>query len=360
MDLLLARALGLGARLAQPGEFSQRAFLNDKLDLAQAEAVADLIESGSREAARAAMRSLQGEFSRRIASLSEAMIGLRVQVEAALDFVDEDIDLLDDDALVRRCADLQQKVRECRAGAQQGVLLNEGMTVVIAGAPNVGKSSLINCLAGFDTAIVTDVPGTTRDVLRERIHVRGMPLHIVDTAGLQETADVVEIEGIKRAWSQIEQADIVLLVSDATQLDDAMRAQTRARLPEAVPCAIVRNKIDLCDESPGVDDAGEDPVISISAKYGTGMDLLREHLLERMGYRHNESDTLIARRRHLQALQEAEKHLSAAHSLLAARADAGLIAEELKLAHRRLGEIVGEFTSDDLLGRIFSTFCIGK
>ena len=238
--------------------------------------------------------------------------------------------------------------------------MNEGMTVVIAGAPNVGKSSLINRLTGFDTAIVTDVPGTTRDVLRERIHIRGMPLHIVDTAGLQETADVVEREGIKRTWSQIEQADLILLVSDATQQDAAVRAEIRARLPDGVPCAIVRNKIDLSDESPGINDAGEDPVISISAKYGTGIDLLGEHLLERMGYRHNDADTLIARRRHLQALQDAEKHLSAAHRLLASRADAGLIAEELKLAHRRLGEIVGEFTSDDLLGWIFSTFCIGK
>ncbi|MDH3713336.1 MAG: tRNA uridine-5-carboxymethylaminomethyl(34) synthesis GTPase MnmE [Gammaproteobacteria bacterium] len=360
LDLLLAMVLKHGARLARPGEFSERAFLNDKLDLAQAEAVADLIESGSREAARAAMRSLRGEFSERIRSLSQALIEMRVQVEAALDFADEDIDFLDDETLVHRCAQVHARVSECFASAQQGVLLSEGMTVVITGAPNVGKSSLINCLAGFDTAIVTDVPGTTRDVLRERIHVDGMPLHIVDTAGLQETADLVEQEGIKRAWAQIEQADLILLVTDATRPVDNLHAEIQARLPAGVPCDIVRNKIDLCDELPGVYDAGAETVISISAKYGTGIELLRERMLECMGYRHNDADTLIARRRHLQALQHTEEHLASAQTQMQARADAGLIAEELRLAQRYLGEILGEFTTDDLLGRIFSTFCIGK
>jgi tRNA modification GTPase len=360
MDLLLERVLELGVRLARPGEFSERAFLNDKLDLAQAEAVADLIDSGSREAARAAMRSLQGEFSARIKALSDALIELRVHVEAALDFADEDIDLLDDETLVQRCAQVQTRVSECYASAQQGVLLNEGMTVVITGAPNVGKSSLINCLAGFDAAIVTDVPGTTRDVLRERIHIRGMPLHIVDTAGLQETDDVVEQEGIKRAWAQIEQADLILLVVEATQPDADVHTDIQARLPANVPCDIVRNKIDLCDELPGADEDGDQAVVSISARYGDGIELLRERMLERMGYRHNDAGTLIARRRHLRALQQAGEHLASALERLQARDDAGLIAEELQLAQRCLGEIVGEFTSDDLLGRIFSTFCIGK
>jgi tRNA modification GTPase len=360
MDLLLARVLELGARLARPGEFSERAFLNDKLDLAQAEAVADLIDSGSREAARAAMRSLQGEFSAHIQALSDALVEFRVQVEAALDFADEDIDLLDDESLVRRCAQVHTEVSECFASAEQGVLLNEGMTVVITGAPNVGKSSLINCLAGFDTAIVTDVPGTTRDVLRERIHIRGMPLHIVDTAGLQETTDIVEKEGIKRAWAQIEQADLILLVVDATQPDEDLLAEIQVRLPTGVPCYIVRNKIDLLDELPGVDDTGEDLVVSISARYGDGIELLCDRLLRRMGYQHNEAGVLIARRRHLQALQQTGEHLEAALARLTSHDDAGLIAEELKLAQRCLGEIVGEFTSDDLLGRIFSTFCIGK
>lgn len=360
MDLLLARVLELGARLARPGEFSERAFLNDKLDLAQAEAVADLIESGSREAARAAMRSLQGDFSARIKALSDGLMELRVQVEATLDFADEDIDFLDDETLVQRCAAVHARVGECHAGAQQGVLLNEGMTVVITGAPNVGKSSLINCLAGFDTAIVTDVPGTTRDVLRERIHIRGMPLHIVDTAGLQQTTDIVEQEGIKRAWAQIEQADLILLVIDATQPDENLHAEIKVRLPADVPCDIVRNKIDLCDELPGVDDAGEHAVVSISARYGDGIELLCERLLQRMGYRHNDAGTVIARRRHLQALQQTGEHLASALAQLQARDDAGLIAEELRLAQRCLSEIVGEFTSDDLLGQIFSTFCIGK
>ncbi len=360
MDLLLARVVGLGARLARPGEFSERAFLNGKLDLAQAEAVADLIESGSRAAARAAMRSLQGEFSTRIEALSEALIALRVHIEAALDFADEDIDFLGDETLLHRSADLQARIAACLTGAEQGVLLNEGMTVVITGAPNVGKSSLINCLAGFEAAIVTDVPGTTRDVLRERIHVRGLPLHIVDTAGLQETADVVEQEGIRRAWEQIERADLILLVTDATHPAGRAPDAIQAQLPAAVPVEIVRNKIDLCDEPPGVEDNGATPVVSISAKHGTGVDLLRERLLQRMGYRHNEAGALIARRRHVSSLRQAQAHLREAHALLAARGDAGLIAEALQLAHRRLGEIVGEFTNDDLLGRIFSTFCIGK
>jgi len=360
MDLVLARVLELGARLARPGEFSERAFLNDKLDLAQAEAVADLIESGSREAARAAMRSLQGEFSRRIQTLSEALIGLRVHVEAALDFPAEDIDFLDDHALVQRCAEIRRQVQACSASAQQGVLLNEGMTVVITGAPNVGKSSLINCLAGFDTAIVTAVPGTTRDVLRERIHIQGMPLHIVDTAGLQETSDVVEQEGIKRAWAQIAQADLILLVTDAARPGDKAPDAIRARLPTGVPCDIVRNKIDLCEEPAGIVDTDAAACVSLSAKYGTGVELLRERMLQRMGYRQSEAGTLIARRRHLHALHYAEQHLDAAHAQLADCADAALIAEELKLAQRSLGEIVGEFTSDELLGRIFSTFCIGK
>ncbi len=352
MDMLLARVVELGARQARPGEFSERAFLNDRLDLAQAEAVADLIESASEEAARAAMRSLQGEFSERVRRLGEQLVQLRAYLEAALDFADEDLDLLADPEVRERVERLDAQLAQTLSMARQGVVLGEGLTVVIAGAPNVGKSSLVNRLAARDTAIVTSVPGTTRDVLRERIHIGGLPLHILDTAGLRSSDDPVEREGIARAWRHIDEADLVVLVGDATERDAALRA----RLPPHVPVLEVRNKIDLTDEAP----ARADGRVSLSALTGAGLDLLREELHARAGYRPAETGVLSARRRHLVALEAARAHLGRAASSLREHGDSALIAEELALAHRRLGEITGEFTSEDLLGEIFSRFCIGK
>lgn len=360
MDMLLARVLELGARAAQPGEFTQRAFLNDKIDLTQAEAIADLIDSGSSQAARAALRSLQGEFSVAVHSLTEAVTETRMHVEAAIDFPEEEVDFLADTVLHERIASAIDLCEQITAKAQQGALLREGMTVVIAGRPNAGKSSLLNRLAGYDAAIVTDIPGTTRDVLRERIHIDGMPLHIADTAGLRDDADVVEAEGIRRARSEMTRADRILYVIDATRLldDESMRAELSA-LPAETPVSVVINKIDLANAQSRYEQS-QPPRIRLSATTGEGVDLLREHLKECMGFQGAGTGTISARRRHLDALNRADAHLREAQRQLKDRRAGELMAEELRQAQQCLGEITGEFTSDDLLGRIFTSFCIGK
>ena len=360
MDMLLARVLQLGARLAEPGEFSRRAFLNDKLDLAQAEAIADLIDSGSVEAARAALRSMRGEFSDAVRSLTDAVIETRMHVEAAIDFPEEEIDFLADTHLHARLQNALRLCEQITANARQGALLREGMTIVIAGKPNAGKSSLLNRLAGYSAAIVTDIPGTTRDVLRERIHIDGMPLHLLDTAGLREQADIVEAEGIRRARDAMTSADRILYMVDATRaLDDHAVERELALLPSDVPVSIVLNKIDLV-RVPSRYEQSQPPRIHLSATTGEGLDLLREHLKECVGFQGASTGTLSARRRHLDALARADAHLQEASRQLTERRAGELMAEELRQAQQALSEITGEFTSDDLLGRIFSSFCIGK
>lgn len=359
MDMLLGRVVELGARLARPGEFSQRAFLNDKLDLVQAEAVADLIASTTAEAARAALRSLEGDFSRWVRGLVEGLVELRMYVEAAIDFPEEEIDFLVDSTLAERLRSLREQLSALKAAAGQGRLLRDGMTVVIAGRPNAGKSSLLNRLAGREAAIVTDIPGTTRDVLRERIGIDGMPLHAIDTAGLRDDShDPVEREGIRRAWAEIETADrILLLVDDREGLTAADRALGE-QLPAETGVTVIHNKIDLTGREPALQTADWGHELWLSAKTGVGLELLREHLKTCMGY-HGGEGSLMARRRHLEALDRAAGALAAADAQLAARAGE-LAAEELRHAQNALSEITGEFTSDDLLARIFSSFCIGK
>ncbi len=359
-DLLVARAVELGARLAQPGEFSQRAFLNDKLDLAQAEAIADLIDSGSTEAARAALRSLQGEFSAMVQGLTEELTELRMYVEAAIDFPEEEIDFLADEQLTQRLARVMGHFEAVASAARQGQLLRDGMTVVIAGAPNAGKSSLLNRLAGYDAAIVTEIPGTTRDVLRERIAIDGMPLHVIDTAGLREVRDVVEEEGIRRARAEMSRADRILFVVDAAADGEARSfAAERERLPVAVPVTLILNKCDLTRTLPRLE-ASAPPRMHLSATSGAGVDLLREHLKESMGFLPAEAGSVSARRRHLDALARARRHVELGGEQLRDRRAGELMAEELRQAQIALGEITGVVTSDELLGRIFASFCIGK
>jgi tRNA modification GTPase len=358
-DMLLARVLELGARTAEAGEFSRRAFLNDKLDLAQAEAIADLIDSGSQQAARAALRSLEGEFSRRVRAIVEALIQIRIYVEAAMDFPEEEIDFLSDQGLEQRIQDLAESFSCLEAEARQGCLLRDGMCVVIAGRPNAGKSSLLNRLAGYEAAIVTEIPGTTRDVLREHIHIDGMPLHVIDTAGLRDVVDRVEQEGIRRARVELERADRVLLVLDASVETVETGRHLMGELPSGVPVTVVYNKIDLCGGQPRL---REGPVCELwlSAGTGEGIEILREHLKSCMGYQAAGEGTLSARRRHLDALRRAREHFEEGHRQMQRQRAAELMAEELRLAQRDLGEITGEFSSDDLLGRIFASFCIGK
>ena len=360
LDLLLRRAFDLGARLAEPGEFTQRAFLNGKLDLAQAEAVADLIESGSAQAARAALRSLQGEFSAHVHDLTEALLQLRMWVEAAIDFPEEEIDFLADRALGERMEDIRRRFTELGEAARQGALLRDGLTLVIAGRPNAGKSSLLNRLAGYDAAIVTAIPGTTRDVLRERIEIDGLPLHILDTAGLRESPDEVEAEGIRRAHLEIERADRVLFVVDATDLAAVAAIDADlAALPTSAPRTVVMNKVDRVDGEARVD-TGDRDIVWLSAANGTGLDLLRAHLKDCVGFHPAGTGALSARARHLDALRRARAHVEEAHRLLVERHAGELVAQELTDAQRALGEITGEVSSDDLLGRIFGSFCIGK
>ncbi|WP_435104336.1 tRNA uridine-5-carboxymethylaminomethyl(34) synthesis GTPase MnmE [Arhodomonas sp. AD133] len=359
LDRILRRLTGLGARLARPGEFSERAFLNDRLDLAQAEAIADLIDARTEDGARAAMRSLSGEFSQRIDALVEAVTELRVYVESAIDFADEEIDFLGESAVSDRLADLRERLDDTLAAARRGRLLAEGMTVVIAGRPNAGKSSLLNRLAGTEAAIVTEVPGTTRDVLRERIQLEGLPLHVVDTAGLRESADIVEQEGIRRAWQAIESADRLLLVVDDRDGPGTAEAAVAERLPAGCGVSVIRNKADLTGREPGVGDGPLGPEVVLSALTGAGFDALATHLKAVMGFAPEASD-FTARRRHLDALERADVHLEAAALQLQDYAAGELVAEELRAVQEALGEITGRVTTEDLLGRIFSTFCIGK
>jgi tRNA modification GTPase len=360
MQMLLARCLDLGARLAEPGEFSRRAFLNGKMDLAQAEAVADLIDASTASAARSAVRSLQGEFSRAIGELNEELINLRMLVEATLDFPEEDIDFLKAADAFGRLQRLQSKLAEIFDRAGQGKLLQAGLHVVLAGQPNVGKSSLLNRLAGDDLAIVTAVAGTTRDALRSTIQIEGIPLHIIDTAGLRETEDEVEKIGIERSWREIERADVILLLVDARSGVGAADREILARLPERLKRVTVHNKIDLSGAMAERHDKADGVAISLSAKANQGIELLRSELLRIAGW-HPAEDVFIARERHLRALAGAQEHIAAARRVVMGQLPAlELFAEELRLAQHALGEITGEFSADDLLGVIFSRFCIGK
>jgi tRNA modification GTPase len=389
MDLLLRRALELGARAAAAGEFTQRAFSNDKLDLAQAEAVADLIDSGSTQAARAALRSLQGEFSSHVHDLAESVLEMRMWVEAAIDFPEEEVDFLGDRALGARLEFIRRRFAELAETARQGTLLRDGLTIVIAGRPNAGKSSLLNRLAGYDAAIVTPIPGTTRDVLRERIEIDGLPLHVLDTAGLRESPDEVEAEGIRRAHRELQCADRVLFVVDSNDPEAvAGIAADLAALPTDAQRTVVFNKIDriggepriepgatttavsgfagMADASSGAHDASPAEAapphdrVHLSAATGAGLDLLRQHLKDCVGFHPSGVGVLSARARHLDALRRARAHVEEAHRLLTARHAGELVAQELTDAQKALGEITGEVTSDDLLGRIFASFCIGK
>lgn len=368
MDCLLKRVLQLGARQARPGEFSERAFLNDKIDLAQAEAIADLIDAASQTAARSAIRSLQGEFSKKINNLVESLIQLRMYVEAAIDFPDEEIDFLSDGKIEQWLNNIVQDLQQIQQTAKQGTLLQEGMKVVIAGKPNAGKSSLLNQLSGQDSAIVTDIPGTTRDVLREYIQIDGLPLHIIDTAGLRESDDIVEQEGIRRATTEINNADCVLLVVDAKDVaisEKNIAKQIGHLLPEIATnkLIVIRNKIDLLNESANINEihfnADRVTVISLSAKTGVGIEHLKQELKKRMGFNSSAEGLFTARRRHLNAIQKAHDFLLSSQQQLK-NLSGELLAEDLRQAQNALSEITGEFCSDDLLGRIFSSFCIGK
>ena len=356
MDMLLHACLQNGARLARPGEFSERAFLNDKLDLAQAEAIADLIDSSSEQAARSALRSLQGDFSGAINSLLTQITELRMYVEAALDFPEEEIDFLADQRVIDRLDGIQYQLTDIFSKAKQGSLLREGMQLVIVGKPNAGKSSLLNALAGQDTAIVTEHAGTTRDVLRESINLDGMPLHIIDTAGLRDSADPVEKIGIQRAWQAVEKADLILFLVDDTEASDHSHHVLLDQLPEHLPRLTVHNKIDKSGHAEGVH--GEH--LYISAKQKIGIDSLRDVLKQKMGYQTDSEDLFIARRRHLHALEETKEAVDNASEQLKVFNAGELMAEELRIAQDSLGQITGRFTPDDLLGEIFSSFCIGK
>ena len=365
LDLLLKRILQIdGIRLARPGEFSEQAFLNDKLDLAQAEAIADLIDATSEQAARSALKSLQGEFSKKVNELVESVIYLRTYVEASIDFPDEEIDFLADGKIEANLRGIINQLEDVCSEAKQGSILREGMKVVIAGRPNAGKSSLLNALAGREAAIVTDIAGTTRDVLREHIHIDGMPLHIIDTAGLRDATDEVERIGISRAWTEIEQADRIILMLDSSDSESAdlskVRSEFLAKLPTTLPVTIVRNKIDLNGEQASESEESGYQIISLSAQTHDGVQLLREHLKQAMGFQSGMEGGFLARRRHLDALEKAAEHLQIGLVQLTEFHAGELLAEELRLVQTYLSEITGEFTSDDLLGNIFSSFCIGK
>ncbi|GAA6151396.1 tRNA uridine-5-carboxymethylaminomethyl(34) synthesis GTPase MnmE [Pseudoteredinibacter isoporae] len=365
LDLLLSEVCKLGARMARPGEFSERAFINDKMDLAQAEAIADLIEASSAQAARNALHSLQGVFSKQVHELVESLIRLRIYVEAAIDFPEEEIDFLSDGKVAGDLTQLQEQLQQLLADAKQGVLVREGMNVVIAGKPNAGKSSLLNALAGTDKAIVTDIAGTTRDILQEQIHIDGMPLHIIDTAGLRESPDEVERIGIERAWQAIEKADRVLLLVDGQTVDPQFSKNTiwpefTQKLPNLEQLTVILNKADLSQHGVGILNSETDDCLGISAKTGTGLDELKQHLKSVMGYQGASEGGFTARRRHLEAIEKAQESLDNGALQLHELGAGELLAEDLRAAQEALGEITGSFTPDELLGRIFSSFCIGK
>lgn len=365
VDMLLKCILRVdNVRIARPGEFSERAFLNDKIDLAQAEAMADLIEASSEQAAKSAMLSLQGAFSRKINRLVDQLIHLRLFVEAAMDFPDEEIDFLSDGKIEDKLDEVIAQLNSVCQEAKQGSLLKEGMRIVIAGRPNAGKSSLLNLLAGHDAAIVTEIAGTTRDVLREQIHLDGMPLHVIDTAGLRYARNAVERMGIERAWQEIAKADRVLLVVDSTTVPVCSPKKwwpaLIKRLPAHVPVTVIRNKVDLTGESLDENQIDGYPLIKLSARTGQGAAVLRAHLKSSMGWVNHTEGGFLARRRHLNALARAERHLLQAREQLVVFHASELFAEELRLGQVALSEITGAFTSDDLLGKIFGSFCIGK
>jgi tRNA modification GTPase len=355
--MLMRRCLALGAQPAKPGEFSERAFHNDKLDLAQAEAIADLIDSSSEQAARSAVRSLQGEFSAKVNELLEALVQLRMYVEAALDFPDEEIDFLADQSVLDKLQTIQQQLKTLAKNAKQGSLLRDGMHLVIAGRPNAGKSSLLNALAGQETAIVTSIAGTTRDVLRESINLDGMPLHIIDTAGLHDSDDPVEQIGIQRAWEEIHKADLIILLMDSSIGFAKEEQDILNQMPTQIPVLHVFNKIDQASTN---NDTNNESNLFISAKYGQGIDTLKQALKQQMDYQPESESTFIARRRHLHALQETQQAVDHAEIQLTRYQAGELMAEELRIAQEALGKITGTFTADDLLGEIFSSFCIGK
>ncbi len=356
MSLLVEAALRLGARRAEPGEFTRRAFVNGKLDLAQAEAVADLVASGTEQAARAALRSLSGAFSIAVHGLTEQLTAIRVYVEAAIDFPEEEIDFLADDELAARLERCAASFESLLSRATVGRVLRDGYQVVIVGKPNAGKSSLMNRLSGEETAIVTEVAGTTRDVLRERINIDGLAVELVDTAGLRDNPDRIEEEGIRRARKAMAEADAVLWIQDASE---AIPERIAEPVPDGIPVTIVRNKIDLTGEGPGIA-AGEPPVVRLSAQTGAGLDALRTRIRELAGFRDLGEGAFTARQRHVAALRDARKHFEGGRAALRDARAGELLAEELRLAQQALGTITGEFTADDLLGRIFSEFCIGK
>jgi len=372
---LLERAVQLGARLANPGEFSERAFLNNKIDLLQAEAIADLIESNSKQAAKSALRTLQGEFSNKIRNLLRLLIEARVHIEATIDFSDEDIDFVSDNKVEDSLNAILESIKATLAQAKQGALLKEGVNVVIAGRPNAGKSSLLNALSGVDSAIVTDIPGTTRDLLSEEINIDGLPVHIIDTAGIRISDDVVEQEGLRRAQLAMETADLLLLIVDKSQAEQDVEKllaplvlltdKSIKELDHLQNTAIVYNKIDLLDnEVPSHSTINyldySIPTIGLSAKENVGIELLRGYIKEAIGFNTTEEGVFIARERHLTALSSAKQLVESALQLLATHSQLELIAEDLRFAQVQLGTITGEFTSDDLLGEIFSNFCVGK
>lgn len=360
LQWLLNRVVELGARLAEPGEFSKQAFMNDKLDLAQAEAISDLIEASSDQAARSAIRSLQGEFSAQVNQLVEELTQLRIFVEAAIDFPEEEIDFLSDGKVAGQLQGILDRLQAVFVSAQQGALLREGMSVVILGRPNAGKSSLLNALSGRESAIVTDIAGTTRDIVKEEINIDGMPLHILDTAGVRIAIDQVEKIGIERAWQALDNADRVLVMLQAGEAIHEEDQLILDRLPSHIPVTLIRNKIDLINHQPMVEQGGEHTTIWLSAKQKLGLDLLRSHLKTEMGFEQTGEGVFMARKRHIEALQIALESTQNGQQQLELYAAGELLAEDLRAAQEALSEITGRFTSDDLLGRIFTSFCIGK
>lgn len=357
LDLLLERIVSLGARLAEPGEFTQRAFLNNKIDLAQAEAVADIIDARTKAAALSAQRSLEGEFSSWVNQLQHQLTELRMYVESAIDFSDEDIDFLQENALKQKIDVLRQSFKDLLSTAKQGALLREGLNVVLIGEPNAGKSSLMNALAQRETAIVTDIAGTTRDVLKEQIQIDGLPIHIIDTAGLRETDNVVEKEGVKRAKAALESADLVVLIENASK---PPAENVRQQVPQNLPLIVVKNKIDLIQEQERVEQNDNGGEVYLSAKFGQGLCFLKDEIKRLAGFNDEEKNVFIARRRHLDALERARVHFTQGIEQLEEFQAGELFAEELRLAQNALSEITGRMTPDDLLGEIFSSFCIGK
>jgi tRNA modification GTPase len=355
LDKLLRRIIELGARLARPGEFSERAFLNGRMDLAQAEAVADLINASSERAATSALHSLRGDFSKLTNTIIDQVTDLRMHIEAAIDFPDEEIDFIDVKKIAKQIETILKKIELIQAQTKQGVLLQEGIRVAIIGKPNVGKSSLLNYLCGYESAIVTAIPGTTRDLLREFININGLPIHIVDTAGLRHSDDIIEQEGVKRARQEMETVDLLLLVVDEDKIDLQEFAPFLHKL------IILHNKIDLTNKPAGIEKYNGDlDKINVSVKTGAGMDQFKKYLADRVGFSNQEEGIFLARRRHLTALETACEYLHAAQSLLTEKPIFELIAEELRLAQVALGEITGQFYTEDLLDKIFSSFCIGK